>query len=78
MILNQEIPLGDALCGAKIVIKHLDGRELLISVPAGEIIQTGEKRKVTGQGMPVLNKPEKFGDLYVNLTVTFDSFFFLC
>jgi len=69
LVIKQEITLGDALCGAKLVIKHLDGRELLISVPSGEIVQSGEKRKIPGQGMPILNKPDQFGDLYVILTV---------
>jgi hypothetical protein len=29
----------------------------------------GEKRIVAKQGMPVLNKPDKFGDLYIEFQV---------
>jgi len=70
LVTKQDVSLGDALCGAKLVIKHLDGRELVLSVPNGEIVQPGEKRKISGQGMPILNKPEQFGDLYVVLAVS--------
>jgi len=65
---KQEITLMEALAGAKILLKHLDDRELLISTT--DIVQPGEKRKVPNQGMPVLHRPEKFGDLYIELTVT--------
>jgi len=64
---KQEIGLTEALSGAKILIKHLDERELVLV--ADDVIQPGEKRKVDKQGMPILNKPEKFGDLYLEITV---------
>jgi len=64
---KKEITLIEALSGAKFLLKHLDDRELLISTD--EIIQPGEKRKVAKQGMPILNKPEKFGDLYIEISV---------
>jgi len=64
---KQEIPLIDALTGAKLLITHLDDRQLLISCE--DVIQPGEKRKVDGQGMPVLNKPSKYGDLYIEISV---------
>jgi DnaJ family protein A protein 2 len=64
---KKELTLIEALSGAKFIIKHLDGRELMITTD--DIVQPGEKRKVVNQGMPVLNKPDKFGDLYIELTV---------
>jgi len=64
---KQEIGLAEALSGAKILIKHLDERELVLV--ADDVVQPGEKRKVDKQGMPILNKPEKFGDLYIEFTV---------
>jgi len=64
---KKEVTLIEALSGIKFILKHLDDRELLITTD--EIVQPGEKRKVIKQGMPVLNKPEKFGDLYVEFTV---------
>lgn len=69
LVIKKDIPLGDALHGAKIALKHLDGREILIVTPPGEIPQPNEKRKVVGEGMPILNQPEKHGDLYVILNI---------
>jgi DnaJ family protein A protein 2 len=64
---KKEITLIEALSGAKFLIKHLDDRELLIATD--DIVQPGEKRKVPKQGMPILHKPEKFGDLYIEISV---------
>lgn len=69
LIIKKDISLGDALSGAKVLIKHLDNREILLSVPAGEIVSPGEKRKIVGQGMPMLNRPDQFGDLIVVLSI---------
>jgi len=69
LVVKKEISLGDALCGAKMILKHLDQREILISCPHGEIVSPGEKRKVAGQGMLILNRPEQYGDLFVVLTI---------
>jgi len=69
LIIKKDISLGDALSGAKILIKHLDNREILLSVPQNEIVSPGEKRKVMGQGMPMLNRPEQFGDLIVIINI---------
>lgn len=69
LIIKQDVPLADALQGAKFLIKHLDGKDLLISVPTGEIPQPGEYRKVKFLGMPKMNKPEHFGDLLIEINV---------
>jgi len=50
---KQKITLSDALFGAKLIITHLDQKQVLVSVPAGVVIQPGEKRKVAKQGMPI-------------------------
>lgn len=38
---TYNIGLAEALCGFSFVLKHLDNRELLVSYPAGKIIQPG-------------------------------------
>jgi len=68
---KREISLIEALSGAKILLKHLDDRDLVIST--NDIIQPGERRIVSQQGMPVLNKPDKFGDLYIEFQVVLPS-----
>lgn len=41
LIMNQTIPLTEALCGFELLIKHLDGRDILIKHPPGEVIKPG-------------------------------------
>jgi len=42
---------------------------LLCSFEPGEVVQTGDKKKLENQGMPVMNKPGEFGNLYLLLVV---------
>jgi DnaJ-class molecular chaperone len=71
LLCKKEASLIEALSGVKFVIKHLDGKDLYIFTD--DIIQPGEKRKVLNKGMPILNKPDKYGDLYIELTVVFPT-----
>lgn len=41
LYLTQTIGLTEALCGFQIVVKQLDGRDLLISNPPGEVVHPG-------------------------------------
>ena len=36
--MSHKINITEALCGFKLVIKHLDGRALVLTHPAGEIL----------------------------------------
>lgn len=55
--------------GNDFIFEHLDGRKLLCSFEKGTIVQTGDKKKIPNQGMPVMNKPGEFGHLYLLLVV---------
>lgn len=68
LIYQKKLSLIDALCGCDFIFEHLDGRKLLCSFPKGEIVQTGDKKKIPNQGMPLMNKPE-FGHLYLLMVV---------
>jgi curved DNA-binding protein len=65
--LERELPigLGEALLGGEVPVRTLRGR-VLLTVPAGT--QNGRAFRLTGQGMPVLNKDTK-GDLIVRTRV---------
>lgn len=71
LIYKHEISLTEALCGCRIVISHLDGRQLSIGSGVGDVIEPGAIRTVPSGGMPVHKSPEEFGDLYIKFEVTF-------
>jgi len=60
------VTLGEALLGAEVPVVTLDGRRLLLKVPAGT--QPGRAIRLAGQGMPRLRKDER-GDLIVRVKV---------
>ena len=68
---DLEITLLEALCGfSRVVIKHLDGRGLLMDHPQGRILKPGQIIKIAGEGMPY-KKSELKGDLYMTVHVKF-------
>jgi DnaJ family protein A protein 2 len=42
LFMRKTITLNEALCGYTTVIKHLDGRNLVLSTPAGEVVKPGK------------------------------------
>jgi len=65
------ITLGEALGGfSRVVLKHLDGRGIQITLPRGKIIRPNETLKVHGEGMPA-KRGEVKGDLYLIVKVEF-------
>jgi len=75
--LKIKISLVEALCGFQIPIKHLDGRELLITSPSGKVIKPGCVKLVPGEGMPRHRNPQEKGDLAVSFDIEFPSNNFL-
>ena len=45
----------------------IEGNEIKVTIPAG--IQTGNKLKIQGKGIPYLKENTKRGDQYIILTV---------
>lgn len=65
------ITLAEALTGfSRVVLKHLDGRGILLNHPQGKILRPGQVLKVAGEGMP-LKKSDAKGDLYLIVKVEF-------
>lgn len=71
LLMRQEISLTEALCGFEYVIKHLDGRDLLIRHPPGEVIKPGDLKGVLGEGMPQYKNPFEKGNLYIKFEIVF-------
>ncbi|KAH9507785.1 DnaJ sub A member 2 [Bulinus truncatus] len=71
LFMEHNVSLTEALCGFQFIVKHLDGRDLLIHNKPGEIIAPGKSKMVAGEGMPRYRNPFEKGDLYINFNVTF-------
>ncbi|ESN90299.1 hypothetical protein HELRODRAFT_185206 [Helobdella robusta] len=73
LICQHTIGITEALCGFSFTIKHLDGRDLVISNPAGDVISPGNMRRVLSEGMPLHKNPFERGDLIVKFNIEFPS-----
>lgn len=76
LFMRKKISLNEALCGFTTVIKHLDGRHLVLSTQKGAVIKPESIQMVTGEGMPIPNSMER-GNLYVIFEVEFPNNHFL-
>jgi curved DNA-binding protein len=56
-----------ALLGGEIEVPTL-GRPVKLKIPPGT--QSGRKFRLSGKGMPVMRKPEQYGDLYARILIT--------
>lgn len=77
LLITKTVSLNEALCGFQWIIKHLDGRDIVISSKPGEIIRPeslGGKpfvKVVPNEGMPSHGNPFVKGGLYVLFRVEF-------
>jgi DnaJ family protein A protein 2 len=66
------VTLTEALCGFdKVLLKHLDGRGIVVKHPPGQIIRPGQVMKIRDEGMPEYRRPFDKGDLFIKFTVQF-------
>lgn len=71
LVMKREITLTEALCGFEFVIKHLDGRDILVRHYAGEVIKPDDIKGILGEGMPLHKNPFEKGHLYIKFDVIF-------
>jgi DnaJ homolog subfamily A member 2 len=71
LFMNYKVNITEALCGFKIVIKHLDGRQLVLDSPAGSILAPDSIKGIPKEGMPFHKNPFEKGNLYVKFSVEF-------
>ena len=60
-----EVPFEDAILGGEVQFQNINGRRVLLKIPPGT--QTGQRIRLSGQGMPRAGSPEVRGDLYVKV-----------
>lgn len=73
LFMEKEITLVEALCGMKMSITHLDGRQLIVSTHDGEVIKPGQFKAVYDEGMPKHGSPFQKGRLFIHFTVKFPT-----
>ncbi|XP_076470499.1 dnaJ homolog subfamily A member 2-like [Babylonia areolata] len=73
LYMTKTIGLTEALCGFSFVVKQLDGRDLLVSNPPGEVVHPGMMKTVVGEGMPKYRNPFDKGNLYIKFDITFPA-----
>jgi len=71
LVLKKEITLQEALCGTRFVVDHLDGKQVVVVIPPGEVISPDDVKSVVGKGMPVKGNPFVKGDLFIKFEVAF-------
>ncbi|MBL8134772.1 MAG: J domain-containing protein [Anaerolineae bacterium] len=67
LTVEVKVDMFAAMLGGEIEVPTM-GRTLKLKIPPGS--QSGRKFRLTGKGMPVLNKAETFGDLYARLLIS--------
>ena len=63
---NQNIDLFTAVLGGEILVTTLSGQ---VKIKIAEGTQNGKSIRLRGKGMPIYDKPEVFGDFYIQLQV---------
>lgn len=77
LLITKTVSINEALCGFEWMITHLDGRQIVIRSPPGEVIKPTEidgspfVKVIADEGMPSLGNPFVKGDLYVHFKVEF-------
>ncbi|KAL8608401.1 hypothetical protein ACOMHN_002634 [Nucella lapillus] len=69
LLVAKRVGLTEALCGFSFAVRHLDGRDTVITHPPGEVVYPGMVKKVVGAGMPKYGNPFEKGDLIVQFDV---------
>lgn len=68
-----KLDLLTALGGGSFSIPHLDGRQLICKIEAGEVIRPGDSRVIPGEGFPEHKRIHNRGDIFVQFEVEFPS-----
>ncbi|XP_037052364.1 dnaJ homolog subfamily A member 2-like [Bradysia coprophila] len=71
LIVRHTISLTEALCGFQLPIKHLDGRNLVLSCAPGDVIKSDTVKALIGEGMPIYKNPFEKGNLYIEFVIDF-------
>lgn len=71
LLYTAHITLREALVGFEKTIQHLDGHA--VQLESASVVKPGQKVRIEGEGMPVFEQGNKFGNLYVTYVVDFPN-----
>jgi len=71
LLMKKTLSLGDALCGFRFTVPHLNGRTLTLVSKPGQVVSDGEFKKVAGEGFPVKGDAFEKGSLFIHFQVKF-------
>jgi DnaJ-class molecular chaperone len=69
LAIDVRIQLIEALLGFQYVFRHLDERIVMVTSPKDHVCQHNQILVLSGQGMPVYQKPSEHGDLFLRLHI---------
>eukprot|EP00286_Rhodomonas_abbreviata_P028823 CAMPEP_0181311454 /NCGR_PEP_ID=MMETSP1101-20121128/13146_1 /TAXON_ID=46948 /ORGANISM="Rhodomonas abbreviata, Strain Caron Lab Isolate" /LENGTH=391 /DNA_ID=CAMNT_0023418187 /DNA_START=71 /DNA_END=1246 /DNA_ORIENTATION=- len=73
LLVQMPVSLAEALTGAHVAIKHLDGRTLIAKTKPGEVIKPMHVKTIDEEGMPAHKNPFVKGKLYIRFDITFPA-----
>ncbi|OHS99349.1 DnaJ domain containing protein [Tritrichomonas foetus] len=71
LLMMKRISLSEALLGTKFVLKHLDGRQLVVSTPPGQVVIPDSVKVIDREGMPRRGNQFEKGRLFIKFNVEF-------
>lgn len=71
LVIVHKITLTEALCGFSFPVKHLDGRNLELKCPAGDVIKKDSVKAVKAEGMPIYRNPFEKGNLFIRFEIEY-------
>lgn len=71
LYMKKKISLIEALTGAQFIVKHLDGRSIVVNTPKDTVIKPYQFKMIEGEGMPTFRDPFSKGNLYINFEIEF-------
>lgn len=69
LLFTKKLNLTEALFGAKFLITHLDGRQLIVETDTNTTIQPGHVQVIENEGMPIKGDAFKKGRLFIEYVV---------
>ena len=71
LVMKKSIMLSEALLGCAFVFEHLDKRQVVVRTAPQQIIKPGDVLALADMGMPILNKPFRYGQMLIKFDIVY-------